>query len=38
MGNSAVISLGPALVAFSLCQGQQKHMLSEIEAQIANSG
>jgi hypothetical protein len=33
-----LISLGPALVANSLCPGQEKHTMCELEVQIANSG
>ena len=32
------ISLGPALVANSLCRGQEKRTMRETEVQIGNSG
>jgi hypothetical protein len=32
------ISLGPALVANSLCSGQEKHTMRESDGQIGNSG
>jgi len=35
---TALISLGPALVANSLCREQGKHTLHKLEAQIGNSG
>jgi hypothetical protein len=34
--NSAVILLGPALMANSLCPGQEKHAMCEQEVQIGN--
>jgi hypothetical protein len=33
-----LISLGSALAANSLCQGQEKHTIHEPEIQIGNSG
>ena len=33
-----LISLGPALVANSLCRGQEKRMMREREVQIGNPG